>query len=696
MNLESCLKKYFGYNDFRAHQKEIIQHICDRRDVLAILPTGAGKSLCYQLPAMMLPGITLVVSPLISLMQDQVASLNKSGIPATFLNSSLHHMEAINILHNLSDYKLLFIAPERFSNEQFQEHLKGIDVSMIAIDEAHCISQWGHSFRPEYRQLSFLKEAFPDSPVLALTATATPEVEKDITAQMTMNDPVVIKSSFDRPNLTIRINEKRNNSQQLHEFLKKHEDQSGIIYCATRKGVEATYAELKVSGHNVSMYHAGMTDGIRATSQHDFIYDKVKLMVATVAFGMGIHKPDIRFIVHMDMPKTIEQYYQEIGRAGRDGLPSECLMLQGWKEMATYRFFIDQLVEGTEKKELGKKLNQMLDLCTSPNCRRSELLNYFGESYSHPVCKNCDNCLDDIELIDGSIIAQKILSCIHRLQQNFGNQMVIDVLRGSKNQKVLARGFDKLSTHNLMHEYSEEELRYYINTLIHLGYLCRSEGEYPVLQWTESSQAVIKGETEVKFRKKSFRESKRVDTLAKEHDTSLFETLRQLRLKISRDESVPPFVVFPDRSLMEMAKHLPQSRETFLQINGVGPHKWKRYGEKFLEVILQHKPKEPRQQKNQSEKNTLELYQNGKSMEDICTIRSLTMSTVSGHLVNLMNEGVKIEIDRLVSKEKQMEILAAIEKVGAEKCKPLKEILPEEISYEEIRLVQTDYNLCRR
>jgi len=696
MKLESGLKKYFGYNEFRAHQKEIIQHVCDGRDVLAILPTGAGKSLCYQLPAMMLPGITLVVSPLISLMQDQVVSLNKSGIPAAFLNSSLHHMEAINLLKNLSDYKLLFIAPERFSNEQFQEHLKGVNVSLIAIDEAHCISQWGHSFRPEYRQLSFLKEAFPDSPVLTLTATATPEVEKDITEQMTMKDPIVIKSSFDRPNLTIRINEKKNTSQQLHEFLKKHEDQSGIIYCSTRKGVEATYAELKVAGHNVSMYHAGMTDGIRTTAQHDFIYDKVKLMVATVAFGMGIHKPDIRFIVHMDMPKTIEQYYQEIGRAGRDGLPSECLMLQGWKEIATYRFFNDKLEAGTEKKELGRKLQQMLDLCTSPNCRRSELLKYFGESYPHPVCKNCDNCLDDVELIDGTVIAQKILSCIHRLQQNFGNQMVIDVLRGSKNQKVLSRGLDKLSTHNLMNEYSEEELRYYINTLIHLGYLRRSEGEYPVLQWTELSQSVIKGEAEVKFRKKSFRESKRVDSLAKEHDTSLFEILRQLRLKISRDESVPPFVVFSDRSLMEMAKHLPQSQEAFLEINGVGPHKWRRYGEKFLELILQHKPKESKQQKNQSENNTLDLYQNGKSIEDICAIRGLAKSTVSGHLVALMNEGVKLDIDKLVTKEKQLEIIAAIEKVGIEKCKPIKEILPEEISYEDIRFVLTDFNHKKR
>ena len=428
---------------------------------------------------LMLPGFAVIVSPLISLMQDQVVSMNKCGIPAAFLNSSLRHEDAGDLLRNLSKYKLLFIAPERLANLDFREKLSKVNVSFFAIDEAHCISQWGHSFRPDYRQLSLLKKDFPKCPILALTATATPSVEKDIATQLAMTQPMIIKSSFDRPNLTIRINDKVDTSSQLQKFLNEHKDQSGIIYCSTRKGVDSTYSELKGMGYDVGKYHAGLTDSERANVQHAFIYDKLKLMVATIAFGMGIHKPDIRFIVHMDMPKNIEQYYQEIGRAGRDGLPSECLMFYGSQDLFTYKFFIEQLDPGIEQKELSQKLSKMYSLCTTDKCRRGEVLKYFGEQYPEPVCTNCDNCLDDVELIDGTIIAQKIISCVFRMGQNFGAQMISDVLRGSKNAKVLEKGFERISTHNIMRDNSEQEIKYYINSLVQMGYLKRTEGNTP-------------------------------------------------------------------------------------------------------------------------------------------------------------------------------------------------------------------------
>lgn len=694
MQFEENLKKYFGYNEFRPHQKDIIQHLCQGKDVLAILPTGSGKSLCYQLPALMLPGFAVIVSPLISLMQDQVVSMNKSGIPAAFLNSSLRHEDAGELLRNLSSYKLIFISPERFANLNFREQLSKVNVSFFAIDEAHCISQWGHSFRPDYRQLSLLKKEFPNSPVLALTATATPDVEKDIATQLVMSNPYIIKSSFDRPNLTIRINEKEDTTRQLQKFLNDHQDQSGIIYCSTRKGVDNTFNELKNLGYNVGKYHAGLSDSDRSNVQHAFIYDKLKLMVATVAFGMGIHKPDIRFVIHMDMPKNIEQYYQEIGRAGRDGLPSECLMLYGSQDLFTYRFFNDQLEPGLEKKELTRKLNEMYALCTSNSCRRSEVLRYFGESFGQPHCNNCDNCLDDVELMDGKVIAQKILSCVFRIGQNFGANMVVDVLRGSKNQKVLEKGFDRLSTHNIMHEYSEQEIRYYINSLVQMGYLHRTEGEYPIIQWSDRSNDAVKGNIDIKFRKKIFKVSSRRDPETKGYSPELFEKLRRLRMEFSQTEGIPPFAVFSDRTLMEMASSLPQTRAAFMVVNGVGPIKWVKYGEQFLSTIISHAPgevlvKTRTPSKSHTEEKTLSLFQEGKSIEEICEIRMITRSTVCDHLSTMITLGADIDINKLVSQDKQAAIKAAMAKVGYEKLKPIKEILPEEFKYEDIRLVVT-------
>jgi ATP-dependent DNA helicase RecQ len=586
ISLEDHLKAIFGYNSFRDCQKEIVTSLINHKDVLAILPTGAGKSICYQLPAMLMPGLAVVISPLISLMQDQVVGLVKSGIPAAFLNSSLHFQDILSVINNLTDYKLLYIAPERLTDQNFIERLKQTSVSFFAIDEAHCISQWGHSFRPEYRQLSILKSHFPNSAIIALTATATKEVEQDIASQLAMKDPHIVKASFDRPNLTLRVNGKIDALSQLKSFLEKHPNKPGIIYAATRKTVDATYFHLQQAGFKVGRYHAGLSDEDRSTAQHDFIYGDVNLMVATVAFGMGIHKPDIRFIVHMDMPRSIEQYYQEIGRAGRDGLASECLLLFSYQDLAIYHSFLEDITDKELKKSTKFKTDKMYALCNSMICRRRQLLEYFGEKSSFERCNNCDNCLDAMDTVDETVTAQKILSCVYKIQQRFGIKHVIDVLRGSQNKQVLARGHDKQSTYGLMKNCSEAELRYYIDELLKLGYLQISGGEYPLLQWTDNSRSVISGLNKVLMRKRQWREQKVV--VAGQFDGDLLSKLIKYRLKLARDSEVPAFVIFGDKTLIEMATTYPKTQSEFLEVNGVGQIKWDRYGVGFLQIINEH------------------------------------------------------------------------------------------------------------
>ncbi len=571
------LKNFFGYNSFRAYQEEIIAACMGGKDVVAILPTGAGKSICYQLPAMMKNGTAIIVSPLISLMQDQVVSLAKNGLPVAFINSSLPVWEIQETMESISRFKMVYVAPERLATQEFLERLKSVEISMFAIDEAHCISQWGHEFRPEYRQLSVLKKRFPKIPVMALTATATVSVEKDIIKQLAMENPFVVRSSFDRPNLTFRIEPKEDG--KLIEFLKKHQGESGIVYVPTRNGVEETFDLLKREGFSVEKYHAGLSDSERGKGLRDFLYKEGTMMVATVAFGMGIHKPDIRFIVHLGMPRSIEQYYQEVGRAGRDALPAECLMLHSAEEMRIYKLFLEKLEDPVAKEQSKKKTEEMVRLCRSSGCRRRELLRYFGETTPSVSCSNCDICLGTAAKIDATLPAKKILSCVYRLEQRYGVQHLMDVLRGEKTMNVMRRGHERLSTFGLMSDMKEREVRSYIEALIESGLLKRV-GEYSVIQWTERTKEALKQE-KILIPKGSGELSKKKG----DGEEPLYQKLKELRRKLAENGGVPAFTVFHDRTLREMCRLQPKNEEEFLQIDGVGPVKWKRYGKQFLLAI---------------------------------------------------------------------------------------------------------------
>ncbi|MDB1653128.1 DNA helicase RecQ [Enterococcus durans] len=580
--MNELLKKYFGYGEFRPGQREIIQKVMEHEDVLGIMPTGSGKSVCYQLPALMLDGLTIVVSPLISLMKDQVDAANQLGIAATFINSSLNGYETARRFQELEqrEIQLLYVAPERFIMPDFIRSMQHWNVQLLAIDEAHCISQWGHDFRPSYLQMAEkLNELIQRPIIVALTATATIAVAEDIKRLLKIPIKNHIQTGFARENLRLQVIKDQKKEQYLVEYLRMNQKQSGIIYAATRKEVDRIYHLLKKFGFNAGRYHGGMSERERTEMQEAFLYDRVELLVATNAFGMGINKSNIRFVIHYQIPGSLEAYYQEAGRAGRDGLLSDAILLFAPQDIQIQKFFIQQSQrEDSQKQKEYEKLKAMTEYVYIEDCLQQYILAYFGED--GVPCERCGNCLDDRELIDVTKETQMVLSCIKRMGENYGKQMLMKVLAGSKEQKVKNFGFDRLSTYGLLKKYAQKDILQLIEFLISGGYLLSVSGEYPVLKVTESGIAVLTGKKQV-FKK----EPKKVVQLSDEAADSLFEALRELRTDLASESGVPPYVVFSDSTLKEMSQQRPQNRLAFLQIKGVGQSKLDKYGEAFLAVI---------------------------------------------------------------------------------------------------------------
>lgn len=580
---KEALHKYFGYRDFRDGQEKVIQSLLAGQDTLAIMPTGAGKSVAYQIPAMLLEGITLVVSPLISLMKDQVDSLMQTGVPATFINSSLTPRQTWSRIEKVQrgEIKLLYLAPERLESEEFLLTLQELPIFFVAVDEAHCVSQWGHDFRPSYLRINKFLNSLPARPLVgAFTATATEEVKRDMIPLLGLRKPNVFVTGFDRPNLYFSVLRGENKKAFILDYLRIHSNQSGIIYAATRKDVDKLHTYLSNKGISVGRYHAGLSDLERRQGQEKFIYDDISLMVATNAFGMGIDKSNVRFVIHYNMPKNIESYYQEAGRAGRDGEPAECILLFGPQDVQIQKLLIEDTTynEVRQAKEY-KKLQAMVGYCHTSRCLRTTILEYFGEAEGPENCANCSNCEDEREKVDVTIDAQKILSCIYRMRERFGMVMVADVLKGSLNKKVVQFNLDKLSTHGIMQETPLQEIKDRINFMTAEGYLSVTTGQYPILKLSPKSVAVLKGQEKV-YQKLIVQKVVPISDAEK-----IFERLRALRKRIAQQEGLPPYMVFQDSTLREMAQNCPRDKKSLLRVNGVGERKLEKYGELFLEEI---------------------------------------------------------------------------------------------------------------
>ena len=593
--LPQLLKSTFGYSTFRPLQREIIEANLVGEDVFALLPTGGGKSLCFQLPALARPGLTVVVSPLIALMKDQVDALQASGVAATFLNSTLGAEEARARLRGLhrGEYKLLYVAPERLMLEGWVENLKAWNVTAIAIDEAHCVSEWGHDFRPEYRQLAKLRTTLPDVPMMALTATATGRVREDIITHLKLRDPQTFVASFNRPNLTYRVVPKDEPAKQIIDFVRKREHESGIIYCASRATAERVADALAGRGFLARPYHAGLAAEERARNQEMFLRDDTRIICATIAFGMGINKPNVRWVIHHDLPKNIEGYYQETGRAGRDGLPGDCLLLFSAGDIAKQTHFLDEITGEQERAIARTQLRQIVHYAESASCRRVELLQYFGETFPLDNCGACDNCSEPRESFDGTIVAQKFLSCVYRIQQNsrFGTGMnhVIEVLTGAKTEKITRWGHDRLTTYGIGNELSRSQWGSIGRELLRLGYLGIGPGEYATIELTESGRDILRARTPITLTKPIDTPKSRRVTTRREGDIAcdeiLFERLRALRKKLADERKVPAYIVFGDNTLRALAREYPQTLAALEGIPGIGEKKRDEFGEVFTAAI---------------------------------------------------------------------------------------------------------------
>ncbi|PAE38843.1 DNA helicase RecQ [Bacillus sp. 7884-1] len=689
---QRLLESHFGYSSFRNGQERAIQSVLAGENTICVMPTGGGKSICFQIPALVLPGTTIVISPLISLMKDQVDALVQVGIPATFINSSLSYNEANERIREAKQgmYKLLYIAPERLESHEFIEDLKQMDIPLVAVDEAHCISQWGHDFRPSYRHIKQMVYSLPQKPnVLALTATATPRVREDICETLDIDEENSIITGFERENLSFAVIKGQDRLHYLRDYIKKNEKEAGIIYAATRKNVDQLYERLKKENVNVARYHAGMGDAERIREQDRFLKDEASVMVATSAFGMGIDKSNIRYVLHFQLPKNMESYYQEAGRAGRDGLESECILLYSSQDVQVQRFLIDQSNDRTRINQELEKLQQMVDYCHTENCLQEFILKYFGETETES-CGRCGNCLDSRTSIDVTTEAQMVMSCMIRMGQRFGKTLTAQVLTGSRNKKVTEMGFDKLTTYGIMKEKGSKEVSDFIEFLISQELIAIEQGQFPTLYVSPKGKDILLGKEKVHRR-----ETVKVREISK--DDPLFETLREVRRTIAERENVPPFVIFSDAALKDMCAKLPRTSEDFLGVSGVGELKLQKYGLEFIQNIRQFCEAYPERQPEQgqaappkkvakkavgdSHLETLQLHQQNLSIEQIAEKRELALSTVESHLIQCAQQGMEVDFSKLIPAEYIPMLQKAVEEAGRSRLKPIKDLLPEEVSY---------------
>jgi ATP-dependent DNA helicase RecQ len=710
INPLKVLNEKFGYASFRLHQEAIIESVLAKRDTFVLMPTGGGKSLCYQIPALCFGGLTIVISPLIALMKDQVDSLKLNGIQAAYLNSTQTFQEQQSVIQLAKDkkLKLLYLAPERIlSNDSFINTLQSCQISLVAIDEAHCISQWGHDFRPEYLMLSKLRSSLTDVPFVALTATADKLTQADIVEKLQLKDPAIFISSFNRPNIRYSVEPKQKPFPHLLQFLDKHKDDSGIIYCLSRKSTERLAEELTSHGFDALPYHAGMDRAQRAKHQDMFLKDEVKIMIATIAFGMGIDKSNVRYVVHMDLPKTVESYYQETGRAGRDGLASEALLYYGAGDVMKLRKFAE--IEGNiEQTAIAlTKLEQMSKFGELVTCRRKYLLNYFNED-APSNCQNCDICLSEVSLYDATIPAQKVFSAIARLEQSYGAGFLIDFLRGASTAKITDE-HKKLKTYGVGNDLDKDEWKKIIRELIERSYLEKSAGMYPVITLAPTAHEVLAGKEKVMLTSQKIVSRSNIDVNEKEipYETALFNRLKDLRREIASFENVPAYIILADSSLKEMATYLPENPEHIALISGFGEVKIRKYGERFSAAVAaycaEHGLQNRMSLKNSKEKKrvlekqtdsklqTYQLFIEGKTVGEIAKIRDLAVSSIETHLSFFVQDG-KLKLDQVMDVSKRRRVLEAIEKFGTARLAPIKENLGDEYSYGEIKYVIASMN----
>ncbi|MGK7918202.1 MAG: DNA helicase RecQ [Prochloraceae cyanobacterium] len=693
-SLEQALKHFFGYDSFRAGQRQIIEEVLENRDLLAIMPTGGGKSLCFQLPALLKPSLTVVVSPLIALMQDQVDALQDNGIGATFLNSSLNWQEVRSRQADIlaGKIKLLYVAPERLLGDRFAEFLAQVaaqvGISVFAIDEAHCVSEWGHDFRPEYRQMLQLRQRYPNVPVIALTATATKRVQTDIIEQLGLRQPSIHIASFNRPNLYYEVRAKERRSyNQLLKYISMQTG-AGIVYCLSRRTVDEIAVRLQKDGLKALPYHAGMSDEARTSHQNRFLRDDVQVMVATIAFGMGINKLDVRFVIHYDLPSNLERYYQESGRAGRDGEVAKCIIFYSAGDRNKLDYFIEQKTAPQEQRIARQQLSHVIDYAQGTDCRRTILLKYFGERFKGN-CSQCDNCLEPKPIEDWTIEAQKFLSCVARCRERFGMTHIIDVLRGSQKKKIRENGHHLLSTYGIGKDRTVEEWKMLGRSLLHQGLVGETTDGYRVLKLNKGSWEVLRKQRQVNIAVNQ-KSTSQIAAESYPEIEMLFDRLRQLRKQIADTQSVPPYVIFADSSLKLMAQLKPQTLEAFARISGVGTHKLKHYGDRFVSEIRAfcHEQQLPIPLPSSSQTITLQLHQQGLTIEEIAQQRGLTPSTINHHLSELIEMKQPVALEQLVLPVKQDLIIKAIQTLGADSLKSLREHLGENYSYDEIKLVR--------